>query len=351
VFDARIPVIVWVGPAPARAAGAGLLLMYASSLAAVAPGVGVGPLQPIDLAHPDESARTKQTLSDLATSWAKERGKPTEPLVFPEEPIAAQPALDGNIAQLAATSIPDLLDRVDGRTVSTAAGEVTLQTRIARSESETPVEVRFTELGPVDRVLHAAASPTWIYVLLVLGLGGLAFELTQPGFGFAGFGGLAALGLSVYGLAVVPFSWIGLVLLLLGVALMAGDVLLRRLGPLTALGLAAFAAGSLLVFRDLSPVIDVSPWLIGGAVVASFLYYGFALTVAIRSRERITSTQRGLVGLLGEARGDLDPDGPVFVKGTLWRGRSANGPIPSGTRIRVRGVDGLILRVEPEPED
>ncbi|HEY2803635.1 MAG TPA: NfeD family protein, partial [Actinomycetota bacterium] len=75
------------------------------------------------------------------------------------------------------------------------------------------------------------------------------------------------------------------------------------------------------------------------------------LTVAIQSRERITSTQRGLVGLPGETRGELAPEGPVFVKGTLWKGRSSNGPIPPGTRIRVRGVDGLILRVEPEEEE
>ena len=89
-------------------------------------------------------------------------------------------------------------------------------------------------------------------------------------------------------------------------------------------------------------------WLVVLATVAAFLYWGFALTVAQRARERITSTQRGLVGLVGEARGLLSPDGPVFVKGTLWRGRAMDGPIPPGTRVRVRGVEGLILRVEPE---
>jgi len=106
----------------------------------------------------------------------------------------------------------------------------------------------------------------------------------------------------------------------------------------------------MLAFRGVSELIRVSPWLIGSAAVASFLYYGFALTVAVRSRERITSTQKGLVGLVGETRGLLDPEGPVHVKGTLWRGRTMGGPIPPGTRIRVRGLDGLVLRVEPEPE-
>ena len=102
--------------------------------------------------------------------------------------------------------------------------------------------------------------------------------------------------------------------------------------------------------RAVLGVLWVSPWLIGFATIASLLYYGFGLTVAVQSRERVTSTQKGLVGLVGEARGTLDPEGPVFVKGTLWRGKTQAGPIPEGTRVRVRGVDGLILRVEPEPE-
>ncbi|HET9723523.1 MAG TPA: NfeD family protein [Actinomycetota bacterium] len=350
IHDARVPVIVWVGPSPAKARGAGLLFMDAASLAAVAPGSGVGPLEPLDLVDArNEMFPSGTELQDLATGWVEERGRPT-PLSFPPAPVPAQAALDGNIAQVAAVSVTELLAEVDGMTVTTAAGEVTLHTRIAERETEEPVDVRFTSPGPVDRVLHAAASPAAIYVLLVLGLAGLAFELIQPGFGFAGFAGLASGALGVYGLTVVPFSWLGLLLLVGGVCLMVADVSVRRLGVLTFGGLAAFAAGSFLTFRGVSDLIAVSPWLIGLATTASFLYYGFGLTVAVQSRERITSTQKGLVGLVGETRGELDPDGPVFVKGTLWRGRSQAGPIPTGTRIRVRGVDGLILRVEPEPQ-
>jgi len=277
-----------------------------------------------------------------------ERGRET-PVAFPERPVPAAAAIDGNIASVAAASITDLLGDLDGLTVGTARGEVTLQTKIAITSSERPVEVKFVDLGPIDRVLHAAASPTWIYVLLVLGLAGLAFETTQPGFGFAGFAGAGMVALAVYGLTVVPFSWLGLGMLLAGIGLLTLDVRLRRLGPLTGLGMLGFVAGSFLLFGGVADAIDVSPWLIWSFAVAAFLFWGFGLTVAVQSRERLTSTQRGLVGLVGEARGELKPDGPVFVKGTLWRGRSANGPIPAGTRVRVRGVDGLILRVEPEP--
>jgi membrane-bound serine protease (ClpP class) len=157
--------------------------------------------------------------------------------------------------------------------------------------------------------------------------------------------------LAAYGMTVVPVSWPGFLLLIGGVGAMVLDVRVRRLGPLTAIGLAAFLAGSILAWRGVAPDLRISPWLIGGAVVASLLYYGFGLTVALQSRDRIVNTQRGLIGLVGEARGKLAPDGPVFVKGTMWRGRSSAGEIAQGERVRVRGVDGLVLRVEAEPGD
>jgi membrane-bound serine protease (ClpP class) len=348
IHDASAPVIVWVGPAPAKAAGAGLLFMYAASLGAVAPGAGVGPLEPLDLA--DEAEPSRAAIEDLASGWVEERDRPT-PVGFPDEPVPAQEALDANIAEVAAVSITELLAEVDGRTVETSAGEVMLRTAIATDPGDEPVTVRFSELGPIDRTLHAAASPTWIYVLLVLGIAALAFETTQPGFGFAGFAGVGMLALAIYGLTVVPFSAVGLGLLVVGLGLMTLDVRWRRLGVLTVAGWSAFVAGSVLVFDDVSDAIDVSPWLIGSFGVGAFLFWAFALTVAIQTRERLTSTQQGLVGLLGETRGELNPEGSVHVKGTLWRGRSADGPIPAGTRVRVRGVDGLVLRVSPDPPE
>jgi membrane-bound serine protease (ClpP class) len=187
-----------------------------------------------------------------------------------------------------------------------------------------------------------------VYFLLVLGLAAIAFEITQPGFGFAGFSGVGLCLLAVYGLTVAVPSWLGLGVLLLGIGLLVLDVRLRSLSWPTWLGVTAFGVGSVLAWRHVDDSIAISPWLIGGAVLASVLYYGFALTVALQSRDRIVGTQRGLVGLVGEARGRLAPDGPVFVKGALWRGRTDGDPIEAGTPIRVRGVEGLILRVAPE---
>ncbi|HET9672227.1 MAG TPA: NfeD family protein [Actinomycetota bacterium] len=343
-----VPVIAWVGPAPARASGAGLLLMLASSAAAVAPGSQTGPLAPLDVLRP---TAVPAELTSRIDGWLEDRGRTVDPTSL-AGPLTAQGALDAGIAEASGYTVPEVLGALDGRTVRTSGGEVLLRTRVATTTAEAQertVAIRFVEPGLVGRVLHAVATPSMVYVLLALGLAALAFEMTQPGFGFAGFSGVGLVALAVYGLTVAIPSWPWFALLVLGVGLLAADVRLRSLSWPTWGGLVAFAVGSWFAWSDADPSVRISPWLIGGAVISSLLYYGFALTVAIQSRDRIIGAQRGLVGLVGEARGRLAPDGPVFVKGTLWRGRSTGDPIEEGTPVRVRGVDGLILRVEAEP--
>jgi membrane-bound serine protease (ClpP class) len=350
IANLPVPVITWVGPVPARASGGGMLLMLASSLAGVAPGSQTGPLEPLDLAHPDAAY---PDLDQRIDAWATARGRHVDHEDLGRA-LTAQDALDAGLAQADAANVLDLLARIDGTQVATSQGPVTLRTKIATTDQQAQeqgtVQIRFEEPGPVKRVQHAVATPSMVFFLLVFGLACVAFEFTQPGFGFAGFGGLFVLALAAYGSWVVPPSILGMAVLLAGIGLLVLDVMLRRLGVLTAIGMAAFVAGSVLVYRGVAAPMRVSPWMIAGVTVATFLYYAFGLTVALQSRDRIASTQRGLIGLTGEARGRLAPDGPVYVKGSLWRGRATGDPIASGQRVRVRGLDGLVLRVEAEPE-
>ena len=298
------PIVAWVGPSGSRAEGPALSVVNASSLQAVAPGAGVGNM-------------------------------------------AAGPALRAGAVDVVAGDIRQLLVRLDGRSVQTARGQVLLATL---NRGGRQVEVRFHDMGPVRKVLHAVSTPTAIYVLLVFGLWAIAFEVTQPGIGVAGISAGLALALAVYALTIVPVSWLGLALILAGTGLQWLDVLIRRVAVLTIAGTVLFAAGSVLAWSAAPDAIDLAPWLIVLATLGGALFFGFALTVALRARERVQSSQVGLVGLVGEARGDLDPEGAVYVKGTMWRAKSMDGPIPKGARIRVRGIDGLILRVEEEGE-
>jgi membrane-bound serine protease (ClpP class) len=351
IKDATIPVITWVGPLGARAAGGALFIPFSSSLVAMAPGAGIGPARPFDLGtsasreDPEQLGQGQAQIEALARDLGATQSGVERLISGP--PFPAGPALEAGVVDLLATDLRDLLDELDGRTVEISSGPVVLATK---STPARPVAVRFHEIGPVRRLLHAVSTPTAVYVLLVLGLWAIAFELTQPGFGVAGIAGAMSLALAGFGLTVVPVRWVGVALIVAGTALQGLDVAIRRVATLTVIGTLAFLSGSLLAWWGVAPAIDLSLWLVLLFTVAGAVFFGFGMTVAIRARERVRTAQVGLIGLVGEVRSDLDPEGGVYVKGSLWRARSMDGPIPKGARVRIKGVDGLILRVEPEPE-
>jgi membrane-bound serine protease (ClpP class) len=351
IHGATVPVIAWVGPAGARAEGGALFLVYGSSLAAMAPGAGLGPARPFDLATApsrEDPARVEMLGAELASiapgSGATAAGARR---LLSGPALPAGPALDAGAVAVVATSVCDLLDKLDGRSVTTGAGSSVLVTGGCPGGS---AAVRFLGMGPVRRALHAVGTPTAVYLLIVLGVWGIAFELTQPALGLAGIAGGIFLAFAGYGLAVVPVRWVGFALLLAGMGLQGLDVVVRRLGLLTGAGTVAFVAGSLLAWRGVASAIDLPIWLVLAATVAGVLFFGFGMTVALRARERVRTAQVGLVGLVGEVRSDLNPEGGVYVKGAIWRARSIDGPIRKGSRVRVKGVDGLILRVEQEAD-
>ena len=351
IRSAEVPVVSWIGPSGARAAGGSLFVVYACSFVAMAPGAGIGPARPFDLGidTPGEDQASVGRMGDELVGLADGAGAaPDAVRLLVEGPaMPAGPALNTGAVRLVAADLPDLLQQLDGRSVMTSRGLVTLATL---SMPDRPVLIRFHEIGLVRRILHAVSTPTAVYVLLVLGFWGIAFELTQSGIGIAGISGAVSLALAGYGLAVTPIHWLGLGLLIAGIGLMALDVIIHRVGVITLTGTALFAAGSVLAWRGVASAIDISLWLIILLTLAGALYFGFGLTVALKARERVRTAQVGLVGLVGEVRTDLNPEGGVFVKGALWRARTTDRDIPKGARVRVRGIDGLILRVEQEPD-
>lgn len=350
IHQASVPVVAWVGPAGSRVEGSAVFMVYGASVATMAPGAGLGPARPFDLgtSASHESAATVARLSSELMSLSSGSGARPEGVarVLQGPAMAAGPALEAGAVNVVAPSVCQLLDQLDGRSVRTAGGAVILSTACP----EGPVTVTFQSMGPVRRVLHAVSTPLAVYLLVVLGAWGIAFELTQPGMGLAGVAGAIFLCFAGYGLTVVPVSWVGMALVLAGMGLQGLDVVVKRLGVLTVGGTMAFAVGSWLAWRGVASAIDVPVWLIVLATLAGLLFFGFGLTVALRAKERVKTAQIGLVGLVGEVRSDLNPEGGVYVKGTIWRARSMNGPIPKGTRVRVKGIDGLILRVEPETD-
>ena len=354
IAGSSVPVMVWVGPAGATAEGGSVLLAEASGLTSIAPGAGIGDLQPLDLR--DANAPVTDEVRSQIDTWGETFDHGTGLPQIENSLLSSQDAIDAGLTPVlqpgspAPQTVLSFLEQVDGHQVMTVNGPV--QIRSASSTDPAAGEgtiVGFKSLGPFVRALHAVASPTAVFLLLSLGAAGIAFELTQPGFGFAGISGVIATLLGIYGMTAVPPAPLGLALFVAGTLGMILDVRWKRLSALTWGGLVAYAASGFLLYPDAAPAIAISPWFIGVLVIAAGLYYAFALTVAQQAHDRISDMQQALVGLPGEVRNDLDPIGGVVVKGTVWRARAIGEHVRAGERIRVKSVQGLVLQVEPDP--
>jgi membrane-bound serine protease (ClpP class) len=349
IVRSPVPVAVWVGPPGARAASAGVFLVYASHVAAMAPGTNLGAAHPVDLGNATVERKVVEDAAALLRSLAEERGRDVafaDEAVRQSTSLTEREAFDRGVIDLdpaTTASLSTLLGELDGRTVETVEGSRTLVT------SGPEVTIRFHKPGLLTRILHAIADPTIAYLLLILGFWAVVFEISQPGIGLAGVAGAIGLIMAFYSLAVLPVNVAGLLLILLGLVFFVVDVFTAGLGVWTLGGTLGLLTGSILLFGGVAPAIAVSGWVIGLVVVGSVLFFGFAMTVALRSRKRASVTgSEGMIGLPGEARSDLSPDGQAWVKGALWRARALNGPISQGTRVRVRRVDGLLLIVQAE---
>lgn len=354
ILASPVPVVVWVGPPGTRAASAGVFLVYASHVAAMAPSTNLGAAHPVDLGGELADDRETKAVEDAAAllrELATTRGRSVEfadQAVRESRALGAREAFEEGVIDLdpeTTGSISALLRTLQGMEVETPAGTRTLET------SGSDVTIRFHEPGLLTRILHAITDPTFAYLLLILGFWALVFELSQPGIGVAGAAGAVSLVMAFYALAVLPVNLAGLLLVILGLILFTIDVFTAGLGVWTAGGTLSLLAGSILLFGGVADAIELSPWVIGIVVATSFLFFSFAMTVAMRARRRpAISGSEGMIGMSGEARSDLSPEGQAWVKGALWRARALNGPIESGKRIRVRRVDGLLLIVQEQKE-
>ncbi|HJV05206.1 MAG TPA: nodulation protein NfeD [Actinomycetota bacterium] len=351
ILRSPVPVVVWVGPPGARAASAGVFLVYASHLAAMADATNLGAAHPVNLGGGPVEEKAVNDAAEYLEGLAEERGRDREfasEAVRESASISVDEALEREVVEIRANSINDLLRELDGRMVELPSGTRTL---VTAAEQGQEVTLRFREPGLLARILHAITDPTLAYLLLVLGFWALVFELSQPGVGIAGVAGAISLILAFYSLAVLPVSLAGLLLVLLGLVLFTIDVFTAGLGVFTVGGALALTVGSLILFSGAAPEVELPVWVVGLMVAGSVLFFGFAMTVAMRARRRQALTgQEGLIGLTGESRADLAPEGQVWVKGALWRARALQGSIPAGRKVRVRRVDGLLLLVQEETE-
>ncbi len=349
LLNAEIPVIVYVAPTGARAASAGVFITMAAHVAAMAPATNIGAAHPVAVGGGADKESMKKVENDAAAfvrTIATERGRNAEwaeKAVRQSVSITEREAVKLKVVDLVADSVPDLLDKIDGRSVKTARGPVTLQTKGAA--------VTAIEIGFRDRVLNIITDPNVAYVLMMLGMLGLFFELSTPGAILPGVIGGISLILAFFAFQSLPINYAGLLLILFGIALFVAEISVVSHGVLAIGGIVALSLGSLMLFDAPEVGFRVSWWVILPTIGATAGVLLFVLTAGVRAlRARSPVGGPALVGQTGVARGPLSPEGQVLVHGELWRAVVRGAPVAEGARVRVVDVNGLTLTVEKAGE-
>ncbi len=356
ILQSPVPVIVYVAPEGARAASAGVFITYAAHIAAMAPATNIGSASPVLIGQDGQPTETDDTMQRKVVndavakirSLAERHGRNAdwaEQAVREAVNITAEQAAALGVVDLVAPSLDALLDAVDGRTVTTSAGEVTLRTRDA--------EVVPVDMTVLERFFQILSDPNIAYILLSLGMLGLFFELANPGSILPGVLGGILLLLGLYALGTLDVNWTGVLLMAFAFLLFLIDLYVPTHGVLTLGGIVSFALGSLLLLQSpASPAFQLSRAVIiavTGTVAAVFLVLVYL--VARAHARRPATGKEALIGARAIVRRALEPEGMVFVEGELWRARSLSGPIPAGQTVRVVGLEGLVLLVEPLTEE
>ena len=368
ILASRIPIIMYVAPSGSGAASAGTYLMFASHVAAMAPGTHLGAATPISLSppglpgspppskpspdsdkksEPDPStAAARKSVNDAVAyirSLAELRGRNADwgkKAVRDAATLTASEALKERVADVIAKDIEELLSQVDGRSVTTAAGEVRLATK-GRNIVELKQDWKM-------QLMSAITDPNVALILLMIGIYGILFEFWSPGAIAPGVIGGICLIVGLTALAVLPVNYAGLALLLFGVALMVAEAFSPGFGIMGLGGIAAFSVGALFLFDPAQSDIPIAvSWkVVLGMALLSAAFFAGVLGFAARARSRPVRTgAEQMIGSTGEVVSWMETTGRVHLNGELWEARSKQA-LSKGQKVRVVSRAGLTINVE-----
>jgi membrane-bound serine protease (ClpP class) len=330
VLTAPLPVIVWVAPSGAGAGSAGVFITLAGHVAAMAPGTNIGAAHPVTGSGEEPEGALGEKIENftasLSESIAQQRGRNVgwaEKAVRESVSATAEEAAKLHVVDFIARDLPELVTRADGRTVDVGGKKQALALAKAVRAPDGGIRVVTIDMTPGQRVLNTIADPNIAYLLMMAGMLGLWVEFTHPGVVFPGVAGAICLLLGLTALHVLPVSTSGLVLLLLGFALLFGSLFLFD--------------------RDTGVHVSRQVIFTVAAVFATFLL--FIVTLVVRGQRRpIAVGAEAMVGEIGRAQERLAPSGTVLVHGEYWTADSDE-PVDAGERVQVTAVQGLRLRV------
>ncbi|MDQ1334307.1 MAG: hypothetical protein QG552_1257 [Thermodesulfobacteriota bacterium] len=344
ILNSPVPVVVYVGPRGAGAASAGVMVTVAGHVAAMAEGTNIGAAHPVNAGGKDiEKTMSEKVVNDMAAyarGIAEDKGRNgewVEKAIRESVSITADEARDKGVVDLVVKDMDHLIRDLDGREVRMPQGKVTLKT--------TGLKQVYYKPGFRDKVLKTISDPNIAYILMMIGLAGLYFELSHPGAVFPGVIGAISLILAFFSFQTLPVNYAGLLLILLAILFFIAEVKVASYGILSIGGLISLTLGSIMLFEDVGVSLTLmlpTILLIGGffVVVAGLAFRAY--------HTRPRGGTDGLMGEIGEVMERIAPEGLIFVHGEYWRAVS-NERLEPGDKAEVTGVKGLILTVRKTP--
>jgi membrane-bound serine protease (ClpP class) len=346
ILNASVPVIVYVSPAGARAASAGVIITVAAHVAAMAPGTNIGAAHPVAIGMGGGMDKTMmEKVENDAVAYvvgiAKKRNRNeewVEKAVRESKSIPAEEALRFKVIDFMAENLNSLLLQADGRKVTLPSGE-----RILKTKGAILLEKK---MGTRLRILAALSDPNIAYILFLLGLAGLYFEFSHPGAILPGIVGGISLILAFFAMQTLPVNYAGILLILFAVALFIAEIKVVSNGILTIGGIVSLVMGSLLLFDSPDPALRVSFKVMIPALGVISLFFAGVISLVLKAQMRKHQSGReGMVGDEGEAVTDIHETGKAFVHGEYWNAWSER-RVERGKRVRVVQVEGLKLKIE-----
>jgi membrane-bound serine protease (ClpP class) len=346
ILTSNIPIIVYVGPSGARAASAGVFITLSAHVAVMAPSTHIGAAHPVTLGAEGKESKTmtdkivNDTVSYIKTI-AKTRGKNVdwaEKAVRKSVSITEDEALKQNVIDMISPDLQDLLSRLDGKVIKFDGVSRTLLTKGVKPKS--------VQMSWRYRLLDTISNPTIAYILLMLGIYGIFFELSNPGAILPGVVGGIFLILAFYALQMLPINFAGLALILFAIILFIAEVKVVSHGLLAVGGVISLFLGSLMLIETPAEYMKISLSVIIPAVLVSAAFFTFAVTKAVKARlAKPTTGTEGLVGEIGTASTPIAPEGKVSIHGEFWNATSDQ-KIDAGERVQVIGMTNLRLKVK-----
>jgi membrane-bound serine protease (ClpP class) len=347
MLSAQVPIMVHVAPSGAGAGSAGVFITMAAHIAAMAPATNIGAAHPVAGGGQEVKGVMGEKIENFTASFsetiAQKRGRNTEwaiEAVRRSVSITETEALKKNVIDIIAKDIDDLLRQADGRKVDLDGRMTTLSLKGA-------TVVRH-EMSLKQRIVNAIADPNIAYMLLMAGILGLYMEFSNPGVMFPGVTGAICLVMALISLQLLSFNYAGLILILLGIALLIGEAFMPSFGILGIGGVISLALGSFLLFDTPNSDLTIDRSIIFTAVATmATLVLAISYLVFRSQKAKPTLGMEGLIGEIGEVRAKLSPSGKVFVHGEYWNAQTqADGQIDVGERVQIIGYDGMNLKVK-----